>query len=338
VEVRKLQRLGRTYSVSLPPNWVKENKLKPSDQITLAIEEDRSLRLVPGLVLEKKEELKTTIDIDRYKDPGLLARLIVASYIRGCDIIEVVSKTTINENQRKEIQEVIGGLLGLGIVESTSNYIMLQSVVDSAKFPVKPLLKRLCGLINSTFEDAIRALNNRDSSSAAGIIQRENWISKMYALMQRQIEASAFDKTVLKRIELRGVPELTLYTVIGPRIRSITENIVDIVNNQLAISQKKINDSDLKNITRLGKIVHKILRDACEAFLNEDVMLANRTIISVSTFQKETDELMYKLSDRIKDPDLGKRLSYIVRDFRRISGYGRLISEVAIINFVFHKS
>jgi phosphate uptake regulator len=173
---------------------------------------------------------------------------------------------------------------------------------------------------------------------AAGVIQRENWISKMYALMQRQIEASAFDKAVLKKIELKGVPELTLYTVVGPRIRSITENVVDIVNNQLAIAQKKINDSDLKKITRLGKMVHKILGNACEAFLNEDVMLASRTIASISTFVEETDELMYELSDRIKDPDLGKHLSYIVRDFRRISGYGRLISEVAIIGFVFHNS
>jgi phosphate uptake regulator len=126
--------------------------------------------------------------------------------------------------------------------------------------------------------------------------------------------------------------------VIGPRIRSITENVLDILNNQLAIAQKKINDSDLKKITRLGRMVHKILCDACEAFLNEDVMLANRAIASVTTFAEETDDLMYELSDRIKDPELGKHLSYIVRDFRRISGYGRLISEVAIISFVFHKS
>jgi len=338
MEVRKLQRLGRTYSVSLPPNWVKENKLKPSDQITLIIEEDRSLRLVPGIIREEKEELKTTIDVDRYKEHGLLARLIVVSYIRGCDIIEIVSKHTISENNRKEIQGVIGNLLGLGIVESTSNRVMLQSVVDSAKFPIKPLLKRLCGLVSSMYEDAIQALNDKDSSLAAGVIQRENWINKIYWLMSRQIAASSFDKTVLKKIGLRGVPEMTLYTAILPRIKSITENVLEIANNQLVIGQKMVGDSDLQKIIRLGKMTNEIFSNAVEAFFNEDVVLANRAVESISRVEETEVELISKLGPRIKDPDVGNRLSYIIRDMRRIAGQGNLIAQVAIIGSVFHKS
>jgi phosphate uptake regulator len=337
VEVRKLQRLGRTYSVSLPPNWVKENKLKPSDQITFTIEDDGSLRLVPGIILEEKEELKTTIDVDRYKDHGLLTRLITASYVRGCDIIEIVSKHTLSENHRKEIQSVIGNLLGLGILESNSKCVMLQSVVDSAKFPIRPLLKRLCGLVSSMFEDAMRALNDKDSSLAAGVIQRENWINKIYTLLQRQIAVSSFDKTILKKIELRGVPEMTLYTLIGPKIRSITENVLDISNNQLAIGQKEVGDSDLKKIIRLGKMAHEIFSNAIESFFNEDVVLANRTAESISTFDRATEELMNKLRDRIKDTDLGKHLNYIIRDLRRITGHAKLIAGAAIIGSVFHK-
>ena len=338
MELRKLQRLGRTYSVSLPPNWIKECKLKPSDQITITREEDGSLRLVPGIITGEKEELKTTIDVDCYKDQGVLARLIVAAYIRGSDIIEIVSKHRISETHRKEIQGVIGSLLGLGIVESTSNRIMLQSVVDSAKFPIKPLLKRLCGLASSVYEDAIRALNDGDSSLAAGVIQRENWINKIYVLLQRQLAAAAFDKTVLKKIELKGVPDMTLYASILPRIKSITENALDIANNQLAIGQKEVGDSDLQKIIRLGKMAHEIISNACDAFFNEDVALANRTIASICTFEEATDELINKLSARTKDPDLGKHLSYILRDLRRISGYGKSIAEVAIIGSVFYKS
>ncbi|MDD1778618.1 MAG: hypothetical protein LUQ65_10665 [Candidatus Helarchaeota archaeon] len=338
MEVRKLQRLGRTYSVSLPPNWVKENKLKPSDQITLTIEEEGSLRLVPGIILEKKEELKTTIDVDRYKDHGPLERLIVASYIRGYDIIEIVSKHTISENYRKEIQGVIGSLLGLGIVESTSNRVMLQSVVDSAKFPLKPLLKRLCGLVSSMLEDAMQALNDRDLSLAAGMIQQENWINKIYVLLQRQIAAAAFDKTILKKIELGGVPDITLYTSILPRIKSITENALDIANNQLAIGQKEVGDSDLQKIIRLGKNMHEIVCNACEAFFNEDVVLANRTVESIPRVEETEVELINKLSSRIKDPDVVKRLSYIIRDMRRIAGQGKAIAEIAIIGSVYHKS
>jgi len=337
VEVRKLQRLGRTYSVSLPPCWIKECKLKPSDQITLTREEDGSLRLVPGIILEEKEELKITIDVDRYRDHGMLARLITASYIRGCDIIEIVSKHTISENHRKEIQGVVGNLLGLGIVESTSNRVMLHSVVDSAKFSLGPLLKRLCGLVSSMFEDAMRALKDKDLSLAAGIIQRENWIKRIYVLLQRQIAVSSFDKTVLKKIESRGVPEMVLYTVIGPKIKWITENILNIANNQLAIGQKEVGDSDLKKIIRLGKMTHEIFSNAVEAFFNGDLVLANRTVESIPTFDEAAEELINKLSARIKDPDLGKHLNYILRDLRRITGYAKSIAGAAIIGSVFHK-
>ena len=337
MEVRKLQLLGLTYSVSLPPNWVKKNKLKPSDQITITWEDDGSLRLVPRVVLEEKEELKTTIYLDRYKDPGMLARLILASYIRGCDTIEIVSKHTISESRRKEIQDEIGGLLGLGIVESTSNRVRLHSVVDSSKFPIRPLLKKLCGLVSSMFEDAMRALNDKDLSLAADVIKREIWIDKIYALLKRQIAASSFDKTVLKKIESRGIPEIILYTVIGPRIKAITKNVVDIANNQLAIGQKAVGDLDLKKLIRLGKMAHEIFSNAVEAFFNEDEVLANRTMGSIPTFYEATEELINMLSARIKDPDLRNHLIYILRDFRWITVYADAIAGAAIIGSAFHK-
>jgi phosphate uptake regulator len=339
VELRKMQLIGRgSFSVTLPPDWVKENKLKPSDQITITREDDRSLRLVPGIIREEKEELKTTIDAGHYKDPGLLARLIVAAYIRGFDSIEVVSKHPISETHRKEIRDAIGSLMGLGIVESTSNRVVLQSMIDPAKFPIKPLLKRLCGLASSMYEDAMRALNDKDSSLAASVIQRENEINKVYGLLQRQLAASAFDKTVLKKIGLRGTPDLAGHTAILPRIKSMAENAVDIANNQMALGQKEISDSDLQKIIRLGKMAHEIFSNAVEAFLNEDVVLANKTVESISHFEEKDEEFLNKLIPRIEDPDMGKRLSYIIRDLRRISGFGKSIAEAAIIHSVSHKS
>jgi phosphate uptake regulator len=339
VELRKMQLIGRgSFSITLPPDWVKENKLKPSDQITITREDDGSLRLVPGIIREEKEELKTTIDAGRYKDPGLLARLIVAAYIRGFDSIEVVSKHPISENHRKEIKDVIGSLMGLGIVESTSNRVMLQSMIDPAKFPTKPLLKRLCGLASSMYEDAMRALNDKDSSLATSVIQRENEVNKVYALLQRQLAAAAFDKTVLKKIELRGTPDLGAHVAILPRIKSIAENAVDIANNQMALGQKEISDSDLQKIIRLGKMTHEIFSNAVEAFFNEDAVLANRTLESIPHFEETTDELISYVITRIKDHDVRRLLTYIVRDLRRISGFGKSIAEVAITGFVFHKS
>jgi phosphate uptake regulator len=338
VELRKVQLVGRaSFSVTLPPDWIKENKIKPSDQVTITREEDGSLRLAPGIIREEKKEVKIKIDADRYKEPGLLARLIVAAYIRGCDSIEVLSKHPISENHRRDINDATDGLMGMGIVESASNRIMLQSVVDPAKFPIKPLLKRLCALASSIYEDAMRALNDKDSSLATSVIEREKEVNKIYALLQRQIAASAFDKTVLKKIELRGTPDIAAHTAVLPRIKSIAENAVDIAVNQLAIGQKEVDDSDLQKIIRLGKMTHEIFSNAFEAFFNEDVVLANRTLESIPHFEETTNELISKVVAQIKNHDVKMLSSYIVRDLHRISEYGESIAQVAIISFLFHK-
>jgi phosphate uptake regulator len=221
-------------------------------------------------------------------------------------------------------------------VESTANSVMLQSVVDSAKFPIRPLLKRLCGLVSSMFEDAMQALNDKDLSLAASVVQQENGVNKIYALLERQIAASSFDKTVLKKIELRGVPEMTLYTLIGPSISSIIQNVLDIANNQLNIGQKEVGDSDLKKIIRLIKMAQGIFSNAVEAFFNEDLVLANRTAESSSTFDEATEELIGNFSARIKDSDLRKHLIGILRDLRRIARNAKSIAGAGIIGSVFH--
>jgi phosphate uptake regulator len=338
VELRKMQLIGRgSFSVTLPPDWVKEYKLKPSDQITITREDDGSLRLVPGIIREEKEELKTTINADNYKDPGLLARLIVASYICGFDSIEVVSKHTISENYRREIGDAVNILMGLGIIESTSNRVVLQSMIDPAKFPLKPLLKRLCALASSMYKDAMRALNDKDSSLATSVIQRENEVNKIYALLQRQVAASTFDKNVLKKIDLKGTPDLVHHIMILPRIKSMVENVLEIAKTQLAFGKNVVPDVDLQKIIQLGEMTHEIFFNAVEAFFNNDVVLANQTVKSILGVEEVEVELISKLGPRIKDPDAGKRLNYIIRVMRRIAVQGKSIAEVTIIGSVFHK-
>lgn len=185
-------------------------------------------------------------------------RLIIGGYSRGCDSIEIVAEHTISENHWKEIHEATDNLMGMGIVESTSNRVMLQSMVDASKFPLKPLLKRFCEIITSMYEDALQALKNNDHSLAADIINRENEVNKIYWLMGRQTVAAAYDKNVLKKIELKGTPDLALHVVIFPRMKSVADYAGDIANNLLALRKNDVSAANLKKIIRLGSMVSEL--------------------------------------------------------------------------------
>ncbi len=339
MELRKMQLVGRaSFSVTLPPDWVKENKLKPSDQVSIIREDDGSLRLVPRIVRSEEKEIKITIDADRCKDPGLLRELIVGGYIKGCDSIEIVSKHTISENHRKEINDATDGVMGMGIVESTSNRVMLQSMVDASKFPVGPLLKRLYELPSSMFEDALKALKEKDPSLATGVVQRENEADKIFSLTRRQLVAASIDKSVLKKIGLKGPSDLTFHIVALPMIWQVKNYVVDIANNKLTLGEKWIDDVDSQKVIRLGKIVHETFSNACEAFFNGDVILANNTLDSSKPIEKRNDDLTKDLALRIKDFQVLTPLINIIRDFSGIVRYAMTIADVTIDNSVAEKN
>jgi len=337
LEIRKLQLVGRaSFSVTLPPDWIKEYKLKPSDQITITREDDGSLRLNPGIVHEGKE-VKITIDADRCKMPRLLNMLIVGGYLKGCDSIEVVSKSTISENHRKEIRDAVDGLMGLGIIESTSNHVTIQSMLDVSKFPIVPLLKRLCGLASSMYEDSLKAFSDKDSNLASGTTQREKEVDKIYWLTQRQLAAASLDKNVLKKVGLKGTSDLFLYRTASDRIWSVAINSVDFANNQLALEKNSIKDADLQKVARFGKMAQEIFSNSCDAFFKGDVILANKTFESIKRFEETKEELIKKIGPQIKNVEVGMRLMNIIRDISRTTRYGKSIAEVTINNSVAEK-
>jgi len=330
VELRKLQLVGRaSFSVTLPPDWIKENKLKPSDQINITQEEDGSLRLVPGVTPEKKE-FKIKIDADRCKEPRLLRRLIIGGYIRGCDLIEVVSKRGISQNHKDEIRDAVDGLLGLGIIEAASDHVAIQSLVNHSKFPLRPLLKRLCGLASSMHIDALQALKDKDSSLAADIMQRENEVNKIYWLAMRQLVAAIYDKSILKKVGLEGTSDLALYQRVSGGMRSIADSAVDIAKNLLALGKKEISDMDLQKVIQLGKLAHETISDACKAFFKGDIVLANSTVEAVNRFEEMKEESVKKVMPRIKDAHVAMCLMTIIRDLRTIAECGKTISEITI--------
>lgn len=334
MELRKLQLVGRaSFSVTLPPNWVKENKLKPGNQVTLTQEDDGSLRLVSGVVPERKE-LKLTIDADRCKQRGLLQRLVVGGYIRGCDLIEVVSKDRIRRDQKAEIQNTVDGLLGLGIMEVTSNRVVIHSLIDHSKFPIRPLLKRLCGLASSMHKDAMQALRDKDLPLATDITHRENEVDKIYWLAIRQLVAATYDKSLLRKVGLEEGPDPFSHQAVAVRLEEIADCAEDIAQSLLALGKKKIDDAELQVIIKLSGLAYEACHNACDAFFKEKMALADSAARIVDNFEDRVEGLVKEVRTRVEDIHVGTCLMAIIRNLCTIAECGKRIAEVAINNYI----
>jgi phosphate uptake regulator len=288
--------------------------------------------------MPEEKEIKITIDVDRFKNPGLLGRLIVGGYLKGCDSIELISKHTISEAHRKEIREAIDGLMGLGIIESTSDHVTIQCVIDHPKFPIVPLLKRLCELASSMYWDALQALKDKDNSLAAAVINRENETNKIYWLSQRQLAAAAVDKSTLNKIGLKRTSDLTLYRGISTRMWAASTYGADIARNKLAIEKEGVSDADLQKMLRFGKMINEMNSNTCKAFFNGDVILANTTIESFKPIEEAKDELTKEIGPRIKDVQVLTHLMNIIRDIHRVGTFAESIARMTINNFVAEKN
>ena len=338
MEMRKLQVVGKaSFSVTLPPGWIKDNNLRRGGPITLTREEDGSLRLVPGVVSERKE-FKVTIDADRCKQPGLLQRLIVGGYIRGCDLIEVTSKRRIRRDQKDEIQNTANGLLGLGIMEIASDHVTIQSLIDHSKFPVMPLLKRLSWLASSMHKDAIRALKDKDLSLAADITHRENEANKIYWLAIRQLVAATFDRSLIQNAGLHGARDPADYRAIAAKNEARADCAEDIAKNLLALGKKEIGNAELRKVIQLGELAYEAAHGACEAFFKKDMLSANNAVEAVDRFEGRVEKYIKEMRIRVEDNHVGTCLMAIIRDLCMIAECGKRIAEITINNFVSEKA
>jgi len=92
----------------------------------------------------------------------------------------------------------------------------------------------------------------------------------------------------------------------------------------------KINREMLRKIEDISGIIHEMQRDAVQAFLTKDIMLAISIMRKMSDVRQKEKMLLTTILKRVKDTDLAVALSHIARDLRRIAGYSVAIADDAM--------
>ncbi|MEM1578641.1 MAG: phosphate uptake regulator PhoU [Archaeoglobaceae archaeon] len=281
--VRKLQLIGgSSYMVSLPKEWVKENKLSQGDEIVLEIEK-KVITLYPKGFKEDIRVSKVEIsDLKRY-DEKFLRRFIYALYIQGVDEIKIVDKN-LNSRLISKLSEIVKSLIGMEIID-TSDKVVLKCLTVT-DFDVYGVVRRMTQIVNTIMETLIEAIKNKDFTALSEFKSLEDDTDRLYLLAVRQEHRLVREfSSPAKWNELR--------LILG--IRTVAKLIEEIIDNLENFSNhvRTVSLDELEILERFMVELSKAFEMVSRAYFNSELETSEESIQLLEEIEKKMTQQFY---------------------------------------------
>jgi len=328
IETRKVQKTGgSTYIVSLPREWIDKHGIQVKDTVGILSQPDGNLLITPYISSEKLVREKK-FDVDEIKNSDFLFRLLVGAYIMGYNIIEVKSSKKIESPIRDTVRDFRKITIGTEIMEETDNNIIIKDLLDPKEMPFEKTIRRMYILANGMHEDALKALETGDKRLAEKVIESDDEIDRLNWLVERQAHIVLQDIILCQKLDIT-LEDASNYKFISRFLERIADHAVKIARNVLLIDYQKIDKGLYKNIMNASKISLDLLNMSLDAWLQNDLNLANENIESI--------EKLAKVCNTIKinpNSEYLVEIGFIIESIRRTGEYSSDISEIIINNLI----
>ena len=324
METRKVQVTGgSTYTVSLPKDWATENGVSGGSVVEFHPEED-ALLLTPRRAEEKVEG---TLDITGLEGDAL-TRAVMTMYVSGFDII-TLETPRITADQRRDIRDAAGGLVGLEVISETSEHLKLQDLLDSSELSVHNAVTRMRLVATTMLADAVAALVEDDADLAADVIQRDDDVNRLYYMVSRVFRSVLRDPSTAAEVELDRETAFDYHSC-ARQLERVADHASKIAHNAQELSAPPETVAD--DIRALHDAAVAVIEQAMDALLATDseeaTRLANdaRTAVdAVDEHVRETDAHLLEL-----DSQQAQLLGLVVDSLSRAGDYGGNIAETAL--------
>lgn len=289
MEIRKLQLIGgSSYMVSLPKEWVKDNRLKQGDEIYLQVE-DSVITIYPRKFMEIQKIARVEIPELPSYDEKFLRRYIYALYIQGLDEISIRDKK-LNARLVSKIGEIAKDLIGMEIIDAGDEHLKLKCLAG-IDFDMFGVVKRLTQIIKSMLATLQDGIYKKDFSSFRDIKNFEDDADRLYLLAVRQEH-----KLVREFSSPAKWNELRL--ILGIRtVAKLLEEIADSLCDFSEYAKKTTTESLTKHLKSLENSFNLM----CAAYFNSNTETAESAIRNLEALEEEflkveAGDLYYRLS------------------------------------------
>ncbi len=338
MESRKIQKVGTsTLTISLPRSWATARNLKKGDQVFL-IEEGETLKVVPASSIQDRRRAaeEYVIDADLCEGPEMLEQIIVGCYVLGRERFTVKSSSRIKSDQVEVTRRASRRLMGLGIIEETSNRIVLQCSIEPTKYPIDALLKRLFNLGSTMLDEAVEALTTRDRRLAEDAMKREDDADMMYWLIVRLLLSAQLDDGLVEKLGMKSKLEIAGYRLIAKELESVADHGEEISQTVMALidSEVEIPSVLVKALKDLSEGVRELYSRGIAALLSRDLKVASETVAMRNELAKREEKFTKLLFDQTDDNSIQMRFRTILHGIERMGEYATSIAVVAINRYL----
>lgn len=206
----------------------------------------------------------------------------------------------------------------------------MQRYFDEELCALNKDLVRMGTFAQEAISKSIEALKKRDRSIAQAIIDEDDKVDEL----EIDIDERCIDFIARHQPMARDLRFITTGMKINAELERIADLAVDICQRVLELVDKPLL-KPLIDIPKLGEIAQTMVKESIDAFINKDVALAKKVVLS----DNEADKLRNMVQDELindylaKDPSTARRavpLLLIARHLERICDHTTNIAEEVI--------
>lgn len=330
--VRRVQLIGRsTYVVSLPKSWAKRVGLDRGTPVSILLEPDGSLRLVPP-PLQGAKRPESKIVVDENLSEGTLIRELMSRYLVGFKVIRIDLPSDARK-YREVIRRVVSRkMIGVELLEDGEHCMILQVLVNVEELPVNSVIQRMGQVTSGMIDDSMEGLFKRNVSLLMDVTERDDFIDKLYLYLLRQLNAGVRGFVGVEEIGLKSLEEIIEYAVVGKSIERSADHAQKISMNAKSLVEANVAISGLEDMLEsIAKLAKEIFQNSIRCFIHKD---RTKALTLLDEYPPKLVEAEQKFLERILEEPCDARRHMVIRliadSLRRICDYSMDVLEATI--------
>lgn len=305
MESRKIIKFGNSsFVVSLPREWMDKNKLKKGDSVYFLQDIDDSLRVTSQYKEPSKEEKEVVIQL-KNRDIDSIFRDIFAAYINNYSVIKLIDNSSSESRKIASIRKKLNSMIGLEVLEQTSNSLIIHDLLDFKNISIKSLLNKEDIICRSMLADSIESIQK---DSFESIYQRDVDINRLAHLVHKIVNTCLDDPNSLRRAGVNYRELLDLWSI-SDKIEKIADESKRIAR---LFGDLNLNGKQKKELISLYKEIEQDYLSIMKAYYKKDKKLSSEIDFNRKNildkcdafFEKNHAPLVGKIIEKMKAAEI----------------------------------